>query len=119
MIVILEGVERCGKTTIAKEFEKRGFIYFKDIVREKNYEINYMNSRYDTTLNFLIKLNEKRVNIVIDRFHISQIVNSMCFRSKTEKELSHYFYIDSFLSIISNLFKAIFKLIIYRSFNKY
>ena len=30
MIVILEGLERTGKTTLAKIFEERGFVNFKD-----------------------------------------------------------------------------------------
>ena len=103
MIVILEGTERCGKTTIAKEFEKQGFINFKDIVRDKRYETEYMNSRYDAILNFLIKAHEEKINIVIDRFHISQIVNSILFRNSSERTQYKCFYMDAILNVFDSI----------------
>ena len=79
MIVILEGAERTGKTTIAKMLEKRGFIYVKDSVRLYNGDIKHIsleetNNRIDAALNYLEKLSESNENVVIDRFHISNAV---------------------------------------------
>lgn len=72
LIVVVEGLERTGKTTLCKEFEKRGFVYFKDYNRIDKHICLGMESRLDTTLTFLQNLSENGVNVVVDRLHLSE-----------------------------------------------
>ena len=115
MIVILEGAERTGKTTIAKMLEKRGFIYVKDSVRLYNGDIKHIsleetNNRIDAALNYLEKLSESNENVVIDRFHISNAVFADYYRQAWKKEDETYvkFY-DSILSHIDNVKLCLFE----------
>lgn len=72
LIVVVEGLERTGKTTLCKEFEKRGFVYFKDFNRINYHDVTSLEGRLDTTLTFLQNLSENGVNVVVDRLHLSE-----------------------------------------------
>lgn len=72
LIVVVEGLERTGKTTLCKEFEKRGFVYFKDFNRINYHDVTALEGRLDTTLTFLQNLSENGVNVVVDRLHLSE-----------------------------------------------
>lgn len=96
MIVILEGIDRVGKTTIAKELEsKLGFKIFKkdriygNSIPDKNAAlVNYGNA-----LGIVDVLNWDGFNdnIVIDRFHWTEAVYSLCDRDNREaKKLMGY-----------------------------
>lgn len=101
MLVIIEGAERTGKSTLAKAFEEEGFINFKDIPNTygsiEEYDPNVMVNRIDAMLNMLIKLNDKGVDVVVDRFHISAKVFDKIYRNHT---FSNYTYIDKMLSCL-------------------
>lgn len=80
LIVVVEGLERTGKTTLCKEFEKRGFVYFKDFNRINYHNTVGIESRLDTTLTFLQNLSENDVNVVVDRLHLSEYSYGNVFR---------------------------------------
>ena len=80
-IIILEGLERTGKTSIASELEQLGYIVFKDYNR-LGIPMNTMISeaKLDTCLTMLQKLSEAGVNIVMDRFYMTEMVYGERFR---------------------------------------
>lgn len=98
MIVILEGMERTGKSTLAKALEERGFINFKDHNRFREFDVDAVKHRLDSTLSFLIALNEAGQDVVLDRFHLSEIVYSISYRGNSLDELSYNFFIDTTLA---------------------
>ncbi len=98
MIVILEGLERTGKTTLAKIFEEKGFINFKDHNHLRNFSVENIAERLDSTLSTLIALDKKGINIVLDRFHISEYIYSTLNRGNNFSLFDHIWYIDEVLS---------------------
>ena len=98
MLVILEGMERTGKSTLAKALEERGFINFKDHNRFREFGVDAVKHRLDSTLSFLIALNEAGQDVVLDRFHLSEIVYSISYRGNSLVELSYNFFIDTALA---------------------
>ena len=98
MIVILEGMERTGKSTLATEFEKRGFVKFKDHNRFREYEVDNVKHRLDSTFSFLQALDQAGTNVVLDRFHISEIVYSALYRNAPLSCMSYNYFIDAALS---------------------
>lgn len=98
MIVILEGLERTGKSTLAKIFEEKGFVNFKDHNHLRNFSIGNIAERLDSTLSTLIALDKKGINIVLDRFHISEFVYSTLKRSSDPSLFKYIWYIDEVLS---------------------
>lgn len=98
MIVILEGLERTGKTTLAKIFEERGFVSFKDHNHLRNFSVENIAERLDSTLSTLIALDKRGINIVLDRFHISEYVYSTINRGNNFSLFDHIWYIDEVLS---------------------
>lgn len=102
LIVIVEGLERTGKTTLCKEFEKRGFVYFKDFNRINYHDVTSLEGRLDTTLTFLQNLSENGVNVVVDRLHLSEYSYSNVFR-KQEGEARNVDYIDNAISKLNSV----------------
>ena len=98
MIVILEGLERTGKTTLAKIFEEKGFVNFKDHNHLRDFSVENIAERLDSTLSTLIALDKKGINIVLDRFHISEYVYSTIKRENDTSLFEHIWYIDEVLS---------------------
>ena len=98
MIVILEGMERTGKSTLADEFEKRGFVKFKDHNRFREYSVDTVKHRLDSTFSFLKALDNAGTNVVLDRFHISEIVYSRFYRKVPSSCMSYNYFIDATLS---------------------
>ena len=98
MIVILEGLERTGKTTLAKIFEEKGFVNFKDHNHLRNFSVGNIAERLDSTLSTLVALDKKGINIVLDRFHISEFVYSTLSRGNNFSLFDHIWYIDEVLS---------------------
>ena len=98
MIVILEGLERTGKSTLAKIFEEKGFVNFKDHNHLRDFSVENIAERLDSTLSTLIALNKKGINIVLDRFHISEYIYSTINRGNKSSLFKHIWYIDEVLS---------------------
>ena len=100
LIVVVEGLERTGKTTLCKEFEKRGFVYFKDFNRINKHICCGMESRLDTTLTFLQNLSENGVNVVVDRLHLSEYAYGKIFRKGHSANVD---YIDNAISKLNSV----------------
>lgn len=100
LIVVVEGLERTGKTTLCKEFERRGFVYFKDFNRINKHLCAGMESRLDTTLTFLQNLSENGVNVVVDRLHISEYAYGKIFRKGYSANVD---YIDNAISKLNSV----------------
>lgn len=100
LIVVVEGLERTGKTTLCKEFEERGFVYFKDFNRINKHLCAGMESRLDTTLTFLQNLSENGVNVVVDRLHLSEYAYGKIFRKGHSANVD---YIDNAISKLNSV----------------
>lgn len=100
LIVVVEGLERTGKTTLCKEFEKRGFVYFKDFNRINYHNTVGIESRLDTTLTFLQNLSENGVNVVVDRLHLSEYAYGATFRNGQSMNVD---YIDNAISKLNSV----------------
>ena len=100
LIVVVEGLERTGKTTLCKEFEERGFVYFKDYNRINKHICCGMESRLDTTLTFLQNLSENGVNVVVDRLHLSEYAYGKIFRKGHSANVD---YIDNAISKLNSV----------------
>jgi thymidylate kinase len=77
MIVIVEGIDRVGKTTLCDKLKDKGFIIFKDIwflhkfIKDK---ATFSVGKLDATLSFLQVLYEQDLNVVCDRLHLTEYV---------------------------------------------
>ena len=102
LIVVVEGLERTGKTTLCKEFEERGFVYFKDFNRINYHDVTSLEGRLDTTLTFLQNLSENGVNVVVDRLHLSEYSYGNVLR-KAEGAARNIDYIDNAISKLNSV----------------
>ena len=99
MIVILEGLERTGKSTIAEILENNfGFIRFKDHNHLRFMDLKSIANRLDSTLSMLVSLDKAGKNIVLDRFHISELIYGTNDRGYPDYDFDHIYYIDEVLS---------------------
>lgn len=79
MIVIVEGIDRVGKTTFAKMLEQAGFLYLKDAWLladeiKKAKEQSFSVGKLDTMTGVLKQLKDKGINVVVDRHHLTEWV---------------------------------------------
>lgn len=102
LIVVVEGLERTGKTALCKEFEKRGFVYFKDFNRINYHDVTSLEGRLDTTLTFLQNLSENGINVVVDRLHLSEYSYANVFR-KLQGAAKNVNYIDNAISKLNSV----------------
>lgn len=112
MIVILEGAERTGKTTVAGLLEKHeGFINLKDVPHAYDtlwrYTADTMTNRIDAIVNFLVECSKKDINIVIDRLHISHYVFNKIYRNN--KGDTNWRYFDKIMSCLPNVKLCLFE----------
>lgn len=99
MIVILEGLERTGKSTIAEILENNfGFVSFKDHNHLRFMDLKSIANRLDSTLSMLVALDKAGKNIVLDRFHISELIYGTNDRGYRDYDFDHIYYIDEVLS---------------------
>ena len=99
MIVILEGLERTGKSTVAEILENNfGFIRFKDHNHLRFMDLKSIANRLDSTLSMLVSLDKAGKNIVLDRFHISELIYGENDRGYPDYDFDHIYYIDEVLS---------------------
>lgn len=99
MIVILEGLERTGKSTVAEILENNfGFIRFKDHNHLRFMDLKSIANRLDSTLSMLVSLDNAGKNIVLDRFHISELIYGTNDRGYQDCDFDHIYYIDEVLS---------------------
>ena len=78
MIIVVEGIDRVGKTTFAKKLEDAGFIYLKDeFVIDGSFIENfpdYSVGKCDSFVAVAKRLHDEGKNVVIDRLHITEMV---------------------------------------------
>lgn len=99
MIVILEGLERTGKSTVAEILENNfGFIRFKDHNHLMEMDSNSIANRLDATLSMIVALDKAGKNVVLDRFHISELIYGTYYRGYNRSNFQHVRYIDEVLS---------------------
>lgn len=94
MLVIVEGIDRVGKTTLAKMLEeKMGFIYLKDAFILNKYKIHkshfkdYSLGKCESSVVILKKLVEDGYNIVMDRLHLTEYVYGQVERTINKEQL--------------------------------
>lgn len=92
-ILIIEGTDSCGKTSIAKEFCKQNnnYEYFK--VKQEQMHIEKLDPlvlkhAHELQMNFFYELARQTTqNIVMDRFYPSEYVYGSLFRKIDEQKL--------------------------------
>lgn len=92
MVLILEGPNKCGKTTLAKFLVKEyNFAYFKDYTVDDKLDTSFDPRRIEYEIcaqaRLLNSLAEYKLNIVVDRFHISEFVYGLCRRGYTSRAI--------------------------------
>lgn len=99
MIVILEGLERTGKSTVAEILENNfGFIRFKDHNHLRFMDLKSISNRLDATLSMITALDKANIDMVLDRFHISELIYGTNDRGYPDYNFDHIYYIDEVLS---------------------
>ena len=100
MIVIFEGCDKSGKTTIAKELSNRLFIpYFKKPNEHDIFSGNYIPEYsliYETRKFLEFYESEVIKDVIIDRDYISEYVYGQIYRSKIYNELNINTYITEY-----------------------
>ena len=111
MIVIVEGIDRVGKTTLVKMFEKIGFYVFKDENYLKAFDFNYDFSmgKLDTTIALIKQLSKDKnigrfeeiflggKDIEVDELTELDANIDVCYSLSTSGESNVYFNITSFI----------------------
>lgn len=93
MIILVEGPDGTGKTTLCEEFKKKGFEY---IHLGKEREVNLL---YDKLIKYL-QANKAYKNIVIDRAYISNIIYSNVYKDSNYISLENLSKIHSLIDLI-------------------
>ena len=94
-VVIVEGLERTGKTTLCKEFEKLGYVYLKDVTRTEKMNYMMVEARQDSTISAISELYKKGYKVVVDRLHLSEYAYGSALRDGHSRYLN---YVDLVLS---------------------
>lgn len=86
MLIIVEGIDRVGKTTLCKKLEKIGFKYFKDNAGIGSVEdTSFSYGKIDTTLNMMEYAKAQNIDMVFDRLHLTEIVYGIVDRNKAPR----------------------------------
>jgi len=117
MLIILEGVDCSGKTTVAHRLNRilPRCIYVKNGAVPYNstdeHTINALKYNYSSLIEFFIKARELNLNVVMDRFFISELVYS---KIKRDYEAAHDPYYAELSLKLEKLFSdALGGLIVY------
>ena len=101
MIIVVEGIDKVGKTTFAKKLEDAGFIYLKDEFMLPEVELvkfaNYSIGKCDSFVKVVKELDKAGKNVVVDRLHLTEAVYGTEDRSGMTN-LSAVFAIDMILA---------------------
>lgn len=115
-IIILEGLERTGKSSIASELEKLGYIVFKDRNRtNETWESNMVAGHFDVLLTMLQKLSESGVNIALDRFYLTEMVYGKRFRGSVASNCK---YIDNAMAQLNAILVLTYTTETYEQYSK-
>lgn len=101
MIVVVEGIDKVGKTTFAKKLEGAGFVYLKDefmLPETTAFDFaSYSIGKCDSFVKVIKELNEQGKNVVVDRLHLTEAVYGQEDRAG-QTSLSGVFSIDMILA---------------------
>lgn len=90
MIVVVEGIDRVGKTTLVNKLVDAGFVSLKDefMLRKKSFTNfpDYSLGKCDSFLAIIKKLNEEGKNVVVDRLHLTELVYGRVIRQKVNSD---------------------------------
>jgi thymidylate kinase len=78
MIVIVEGIDRVGKTTLCRALEEKGFIYIKDFSPRANTK-EEEDAKLLTYASTILCVGRKH-NVVVDRMHMTEFVYGLLER---------------------------------------
>lgn len=106
MVVIVEGIDRVGKTTLCGKLEQKGFWTFKDpwwkaspspietnplyLHWDNTSSMYFSNGKLDTTLSVLQLLCSHNIDVVCDRLHLTEGVYGLLERCVSLKAWSCY-----------------------------
>lgn len=111
MFVIVEGIDRVGKSTLCKALKNNGFITLKDafstVKTTKGYEMklypeqsaafpSYSIGKIDTAIQYIKQLNDAGFNIVADRLHLTELVYGNLDRPSRSSE-TNVWYLDNLI----------------------
>lgn len=91
MIVVIEGIDRVGKTTLANILVDNGFIYLKDEFIIKREALSkgspfsfsdYSVGKCDSFVAILKKFQQEGKNVVVDRLHLTELVYGRHIRNE-------------------------------------
>lgn len=92
MIVVVEGIDRVGKTTLVNKLKDGGFIDMKDeFAMEKIKMSNFGDYSVGKCESFVVmakKLSDEGKNIVIDRLHLTELVYGTLNRASNINEVA-------------------------------
>ena len=90
MIVVVEGIDRVGKTTLVKKLVQAGFVDLKDefVLKGKFFSnfSDYSLGKCDSFVALAKKFQNEGKNVVIDRLHITEMVYGKTIRKETNLE---------------------------------
>ena len=117
MIIIVEGIDRVGKTTLVNKLTKEcnikpfidsylsfeyidleGFVAYVDGCRDN---IIANTEKINSLINFFEQFSDKIGNVLLDRFHVSEYVYGLCDRKYISREVFDMF--DERLSKLNTL----------------
>ena len=81
-LVIVEGIDRVGKTTLVNQLKEFGYIDFKDhftITSGVNVMADISYGKCETAINFLVSMVKKGYRVVMDRCYLTEVVYGLEF----------------------------------------
>lgn len=101
MIVIVEGVDKVGKTTLVNQLVSNGFVRMKDafvLHGDVDSFADYSVGKIDSFIVMAQKLQEEGKNVVIDRLHLTELVYGECENGLRAPNISACFELDMVLA---------------------
>lgn len=96
-LIILEGLDKCGKTTYARRLEKDGYIYKHFSKPDDGEDV------FKTYMSFLTSL-DKSKKYVVDRFNMGEMVYGWFYRNSPAYSEDRYEMINLLISQWDHLF---------------
>lgn len=89
-VIILEGIDKCGKSTLARELSKK---YKAELIKISAPKTK---KPYDEYINIVNSLKQNK-NYVIDRFHLGEFAYGPIYRNACGLSVEQQFYLENLL----------------------